>query len=430
MHPGFTGAAHRRLTALRIQEINVKLHLTEKALNGIELGERPNLKVYDSEVTGFGCQLTRKGAGSYFISYRNDQGRSKQERIGQLGKLAAHQARELAQQKLQEIGARAKAMRTARPGHCMTCSAFFNKTYLPEVKASGAQSQTHASIWRNHLEKEIGHLRLDEVTVECVRAIRVSLLNKVVAGGKWQTQSGKTLAQGTVTRILILVRHFFNMALREKVAGLHVNPTIGMNLNQDSQEVKGQFLTREELKRLMSVARDKDPVMLDVLMVSSLTGLRRGNVLGMRWDWIDLERGTVRLPSLEMKSRKFTVKHLGDPVVTLLRRRWEAAVAESKASPDQKWLKEWVFPNPKTGKPYHSRRCLWETIRKDAGLDKVRMHDLRHTFASMMIESGRSLLDVKESLGHTQISTTMKYLHLAEQRRKETEDCTAAYIGL
>ena len=408
----------------------MKLHLTEKALADIEVGDRPNLRVFDSEVSGFGCQLTRSKVGSYFVYYRDVQGHKKQERIGRLGEMAAHQARKLARQKLLAIGAQAKATVRARSGHCVTCSTFFNKTYLPEVKTSGAQAQTHASLWRNHLEKEIGHLRLDEVGVEHVRALRETLLNKAVAGGQWQTQRNKTLSEGTVNRILILVRHLFNVAKRTGIAGLNDNPTAGLSLAQNSQEVKGQFLTRDELKRLLEVARTKADGMVDILMVSSLTGLRRGNVLGMRWEWVDLERGTVRLPSAEVKHRKFTVKHLSESVLRLLRERWDAAQADLAAAPGETWRKEWVFPNPKTGKPYCSRRCAWETIRKAAGLERVRMHDLRHTFASMMLESGRNIVDVKEALGHSQLSTTMKYLHLTDRRRRESENCMADYIGL
>lgn len=85
----------------------------------------------------------------------------------------------------------------------------------------------------------------------------------------------------------------------------------------------------------------------------------------------------------------------------------------------------WVFANPKTGEPYHSRRCLWETVRDAAGFAGLRLHDLRHSFASALLEAGVNIVAVKEALGHTQLKTTMKYLHLTDKTRKQTEEVLA-----
>jgi len=74
----------------------------------------------------------------------------------------------------------------------------------------------------------------------------------------------------------------------------------------------------------------------------------------------------------------------------------------------------WVFPNPKTGKPYVSIFYSWNTARKQAGLADVRIHDLRHSFASFLVNAGRSLYEVQKILGHTQIKTTQRYAHLSQ----------------
>ena len=72
-----------------------------------------------------------------------------------------------------------------------------------------------------------------------------------------------------------------------------------------------------------------------------------------------------------------------------------------------------MFANPVTGKPFVSIFCSWNTARKRAGLADVRIHDLRHSFASFLVNSGRSLYEVQKILGHTQIKTTQRYAHLA-----------------
>jgi site-specific recombinase XerD len=74
---------------------------------------------------------------------------------------------------------------------------------------------------------------------------------------------------------------------------------------------------------------------------------------------------------------------------------------------------DYVFANPKTRKPFVSIFCSWNTARKSVGLDEVRIHDLRHSFASFLVNNGRSLYEVQRILGHTQIKTTQRYAHLS-----------------
>jgi integrase len=74
----------------------------------------------------------------------------------------------------------------------------------------------------------------------------------------------------------------------------------------------------------------------------------------------------------------------------------------------------WLVPNPKTQLPYISFFCSWNTARKSVGLGDVRVHDLRHSFASFLVNNGRSIYEVQRILGHTQIKTTQRYAHLSQ----------------
>ena len=120
----------------------------------------------------------------------------------------------------------------------------------------------------------------------------------------------------------------------------------------------------------------------------------------------------------EDKAKKGFVLHLAAGVVDLLRLRQEEADSE------------WVFPNPKTGKPYHSCYNAWDTIRRKAGMPNLRMHDLRHTFASMMLDSGADIVDVQHALAHTQLKTTAVYLHLTEARKRTYANAAAQATGI
>lgn len=408
----------------------MKVHITENALKDISLGERPNLKVYDNEVSGFGVQLSKGGTSSYFISYRDQGGRQHQQKIGRVGELAAHQAREQARRLLDDVRTRAAQTVRASARHGKTCSQFFFERYLPAVQASGSKAETHASLWRNHLESEIGTLRLHQVTQAHIKALKERLLAKPVAGGRWKTKQGKTLSSKTVNRILILVRHMFNIALRDEIAGVHKNPTEGFNLSTNPNEVKGTLLSAEDLRRLLDAAAQKDPDMVDILALAALTGLRRSNVLKMPWEWVNLQRGVLYIPSEATKGKQPIAKPMSDPVRQLLQRRWEVARAAIQENPQERWRLDWVFPNPATGKPFHSRYSAWDTVRKNAGMPNIRLHDLRHTFATMMLDAGCDIVDVKEALGHTQLKTTMKYLHITEQRKLAAEQRTAAFMSL
>ena len=83
----------------------------------------------------------------------------------------------------------------------------------------------------------------------------------------------------------------------------------------------------------------------------------------------------------------------------------------------------YLFPSPKTGKPFNSVYQAWNNARIAAGLANVRMHDLRHTFASALVNSGRSLFEVQQLLGHSDIHVTQHYAHLSHDSLKSAADC-------
>jgi len=112
------------------------------------------------------------------------------------------------------------------------------------------------------------------------------------------------------------------------------------------------------------------------------------------------------------------VLHLSAGVLDLLRNRRVAVEGP------------WVFPNPKTGKPYYSCWDAWVTTRNKAGLPGLRMHDLRHTYASMMLQSGSDIFAVQQALAHTQLKTTALYLHLTEGQKRLHANNAATATGL
>lgn len=393
----------------------MKLHITEKALREFVFPEGKHKEVlFDQEQTGFAVQVTPKGAMTYVVVYRDADGSQRQEKIARVGTISAQAARSLARARVASVENKARPRRSV----CVTMDDFFFNTYLPIVKAKSRSHETHASIYRNHVQPVFGSRRLDDVTSEDILAFNELLRAKVVAGGRWRRQSSKRLSDGTVKRILILVRHLFNVAIRDKRTPIRDNPTHELPLTTE-RRVKGRFLSKEQLADLLKAAEaSENQSLADIIRVMGATGLRRENVLGLEWAWLDEVRGTLTVPAEADKAKKGFMLFLSAGVLRLLQSRREQAHGR------------WVFPNPETGKPYSSCRYPWVTACKRANLPGLRMHDLRHTYASMMLESGSDIVDVQKALGHTQLKTTAVYLHLTEGRKRERANAAVEATGL
>lgn len=204
---------------------------------------------------------------------------------------------------------------------------------------------------------------------------------------------------GSVNRVLILLRYIYNCAIRWETPGITKNPTHGIPLLEENNKIE-RYLTQDEAQTLFEAVKQSDNKMLQYIVpMLILTGTRKREVLDAKWSEFDLERRIWRIGI--SKSGKARHVPISDGVFNLLQ-----SVPRIDGC-------EYVFANPATAKPYVSIYCSWNTARKQAGLPDVRMHDLRHSFASFLVNNGRSLYEVQKILGHTQIKTTQRYAHLA-----------------
>ena len=146
-----------------------------------------------------------------------------------------------------------------------------------------------------------------------------------------------------------------------------------------------------------------------------MTGARKQEVLDAQWGDFDLERRLWRVPI--SKSGKARHVPLSNGVLRMLPNLPRVGHCP------------YLFPNPATGKPYVTVFRAWDTARKKAGLPKVRMHDLRHSFASFLINGGRSLYEVQRILGHTQSKTTQRYAHLRHDTLLDAADAATEAMG-
>src|SRR5262249_17849776 len=157
-----------------------------------------------------------------------------------------------------------------------------------------------------------------------------------------------------------------------------------------------RWLTQEEATKLLAACRkSRNSGLADLVEFALFTGVRKSEALGLTWDRVDRARGVIRL-ELTKSGRRREVP-LSSNADAVLARRWTDRA------------KDYVFGSPK----WNSFRTAWESAVAATGIEDLRFHDLRHTFASWLVQRGRTLKEVQEALGHQTITMTMRYSHLA-----------------
>jgi integrase len=369
------------------------------------------IEYQDKGCKGLMLELRTSGNGTYYLRYRDTRGKQRQHRIADERDLTLEQARKRADElrgriAMGEDPAAEKALLRTVP----TFEEFVMQRYLPFVKVDKRSWNTDESLLRNHLLPRFGKRYLDEITNEDIMAMH-------------QDRRNAGAAPGSANRLLILMRYIFNLALKWKVSGLSKNPTAGVKTYEENNQYE-RYLTEDEFRTLYDAIMQSPNLMLrNIIPMLALTGARKREVLDARWEDFDLEKRQWRIP----------MNKTGKPRYVPITDGAQKVLARTRAFLESHHLptggKNWAFPNPATGKPYVSFFIAWDTARKNAGLPNVRVHDLRHSFASFLINNGRSLYEVQRILGHTQVRTTQRYAHLQQETLVEAANAAVEALG-
>lgn len=363
-----------------------KLDLTQAFVKKTKVPESLNsIDHYDERMPGLLLKVLPSGRKTYYIRYKNPKKVNCQRKIGNAEILSLSQARALARRKLAEIAMGEDPFKDAPVNLSPTLEAFAENDYIPYVKTYKKSWEMDISRIRNHLLPYFGTMRMKDIEKRDV----VQLINDQLP----------TYKPGSINRVIILLRYMFNLAIKWEIEGVFRNPTAGIPLLKENNQVE-RFLSAEEAKALLiAIKASKNPMLQHIVSMLILTGARKREVLDAKWEDFDMERTSWRIPNT--KAGKARIVPLSDTATALLTK-----LRKKKRSP-------YAFANPITLKPYKSIYYSWHTARKEAGLDDVRIHDLRHSFASFLVNAGRSLYEVQTLLGHTQIKTTQRYAHLS-----------------
>lgn len=364
--------------------------------------DKNRIEYFDTNIKGFTLEVRISGGKTYYLRYRDDYKRQRQQKIGDAQSISFDKARAAAERLrsrvvLGEDPAEEKKIKRAIP----TIAELYRDVYLPYLQSYRRNMQSDLSFHQIHMLPRFGSKHLDELKQQDVIDAQQSMRK---AG----------YSAGTANKFIVQIRYMYNVAKKRGIPGADINPAAGVK--QFRVEGRERFLTQEEIQRLrVAVEKSSNKQLKYIVALLLMLGCRKLELLNAKWEHFDLERRTWKIPL--SKSGKMRHVPLSTAAVDLLKElpRWKGC--------------PYVLPNPRTFKPYTDFHEPWHTACRRAGLKDVRIHDLRHTFASNLVNAGHSLFVVSRALGHANIVQTARYSHLADDTLLAAADAAASAMG-
>lgn len=357
---------------------------------------------FDTNITGFVLEVRSTEGKTYYLRYRDAYNRQRQHKIGDAKSISFDKAKSAAERLrsrvvLGEDPAEEKKLKRSIP----TIAELYRDIYLPHLQSYRRNMQSDYSFHQTHMLPRFGSKFLDELTQQDVIDAQQSMLK---AG----------YAAGTANKFVVQVRYMYNIAKKRGIPGSDNNPAAGVR--QYPVHGRERFLNQAEIERLYAAVKKSTCRQLKhIVPLLLMLGCRKAELLGAKWEHIDLERRTWRIPlSKSGKARHVPLSN--------------AAVAFMKELP--RWSGcPYLVPNPRTLLPYTDIHEPWHTACRRAGLKDVRIHDLRHTFASNLVNSGHSLFVVSRALGHSTTRMSERYAHLSDETLLAAADAAAGAMA-
>ena len=352
--------------------------LTKRIVDRLAVDDKDAV-FWDRELPGFGLRVYPSGAKVYVVQTRC-AGRSKRATVGRHGDVSPDQARKEAARIIARIKAGEEPIPVA-PKADPTMAELAERYQREHVamRCRPATAAHYGIMLAKHIVPALGKLKVAEVERKHILAFHYELREK------------PTVAN----RALEMLVKMFNLAEAWNLRPPGKNPCRFVR-RYKVQPQHERFLTPEELGRL-GRALDAAPAErlasrhgAAAIRLLVLTGCRRNEILGLRWEDVGFEAGELRLRDTKTGARMVPLTPAAAEVLEDLPR-----VAGNP----------WVFPGKKRGTHQRNINDSWDRIRKRAGLDGVRLHDLRHSFASRALAMGESLSMIAKLLGHTQVQT-------------------------
>ena len=357
--------------------------INKRSIDALSPGDK-DAYLWDSTVKGFALKVTPRDTKTYLFEYKDRSRKTRRVTIGHHGVLTADQARERAKTLAAEVelGGDIEARRKAKTLH----------DYRGWVG--------------RHIVPEIGSMKVSDVQVQDVEKIVRDLSNHPT----------------TANRVLAVISSMFTFAIRRHL--VRDNPARGIEKNQEKK--RKRHLSAEELLRLGKVLlaaeeRGDNQTGINAIRFLLFTGMRRGEVETFRWSFVDWHYSRVHLPDSKSGEKVLPIGQPGIDLLTLIR--------ESQKQTGTHDENGYVFPSAKANGHLVGLPKMWRKWRSEAGLEDVRIHDLRHSFASVGASSGTPLFVIGGILGHKSTATTDRYAHLQDDPARTAADSISTTIA-
>ncbi len=382
----------------------MKIRLNKRTIDEATYKGPGGCYLWDTELSCFGVRIYPTGRKSFVVSYWS-RGRRRFYTIGPYGKMTLPQAREAALEVFLQVrrGEDPSAQRlTARQAPTMGDLADRHIDEHAKIKNKARSAKRDRRAWDRCVLPKLGKRKVKDITRGDIARLMTDMADTPAMANK----------------VLTVLSKAFNLA---EVWGWRVEGTNPCrHVDRFKEDGRERYLSESELKRLGETLVEAEdewgalPQAIAAIRLLLLTGCRSAEILGLRWEEVDFERRCLQLP--DSKTGRRTVV-LNSGALQIL-----AGLKRVEDNP-------YVIPGGKAGDHLKSLQKLWDRVRVAADISDVRIHDLRHTYASVGVNDGHNLSVIGKLLGHTKILTTQRYAHLADDPIRKANESIGGHIS-
>ena len=385
-----------------------KVNITNEFVKRIKL---PTSKVkeqyFDNELKGFMLEVKNSGSKTYYYRYRENNSQ-KMKRIGNTNEISLDDAKKRYYSFLDNIALNKLPAQTINNNsnqvesqiNSITFLEFYDNHYLPYIKAHIKSYETNISVFKNHILKDLNKTPMLDLKKLDVKRLHNEMITL------------KNLSRATANKFLIFLSSAYKLANELELFD-NYNPCRGIKefeLNNQRQI----FLSKTQTKKLLNEVNKSSNIHLKYIVpMLLLSGARKREVLDAKWNDFDMLNKLWTIPIT--KNGKKRILPITKPLQTILNQ-----IPKDKTP--------YLFASPLTNKPYISIYQSWNSARVKANLKEVRMHDLRHTYASALVNAKCSLYEVQILLGHSTAKMTQRYAHLSNESLMKASSCAGKLL--
>jgi len=361
--------------------------LTKRTVEAAEI-KASEYFLWDDEVPGFGLRVLPSGRKGFVVQYRAGR-RPRRISLGPSTVLTCEQARTRA----------ITIIAAVRNGDDPAAKRDADREALTVVELADRFDREHISV-RLKESTAKGYRRMIERVV--LPALGRHRVTEVTRADIAKLHHDMRHIPYDANRCLEIISKMFSLAEMWGLRPDGTNPR--KHIRKYPEEKRERFLSAAELRRVGEVLREMEQEGVELASAIAaarlliLTGCRLGEIMRLKWDYVDFSGRALRLPDSKTGAK---VVHLGQPALEVLK--------TIERIDDNSWVITGTLP----GAPLYDLQPFWQRVRTRTGLKDVRIHDLRHTFASTAVAGGQGLPIIGKLLGHTQVQTTARYAHLA-----------------